>query len=226
MGVLFILSFLKLLKMARKNRPTAEIPNGSMADIAFLLLIFFLVTTTIATDKGIAMLLPPKPDPNQPPPEVTKNDRNIFKILANSQDKLLVEDEPLTDVFELKEMVKIFVLNFGNPGEEGVTIYNSLPSSMKSYISINGRRVDYSDDPTEAVVSFKADRGTSYELFVQVLDQINGAYNDIYGSRVGISASDFLQLDRDDPIQKRKYNNARQGIPRAISIAEPNKIGG
>jgi len=212
--------------MARKNRPTAEIPNGSMADIAFLLLIFFLVTTTIATDKGIAMLLPPKPDPNQPPPEVTKNDRNIFKILANSQDKLLVEDEPLTDVFELKEMVKIFVLNFGNPGEEGVTIYNSLPSSMKSYISINGRRVDYSDDPTEAVVSFKADRGTSYELFVQVLDQINGAYNDIYGSRVGISASDFLQLDRDDPIQKRKYNNARQGIPRAISIAEPNKIGG
>ena len=97
--------------MARKNRPTAEIPNGSMADIAFLLLIFFLVTTTIANDKGIAMLLPPKPDPNQPPPEVTKNDRNIFKILANSQDKLLVEDEPLTDVFELREMVKSFILN-------------------------------------------------------------------------------------------------------------------
>ena len=50
---------------------------------------------------------------------------------------LLVEDEPLTDVFELKEMVKSFVLNFGNPGEEGVVIYNSLPSSMKSYVSLN-----------------------------------------------------------------------------------------
>ena len=158
--------------MARKNRPTAEIPNGSMADIAFLLLIFFLVTTTIANDKGIAMLLPPKPDPNQPPPEVTENARNIFKILANSQDKLLVEDEPLTDVFELREMVKSFILNFGSPGEEGVAIYNSLPASMKSYISLNGRKVDSSDDPKTAIVSFKADRGTSYELYVQVLDQV------------------------------------------------------
>ena len=209
--------------MARKNRPTAEIPNGSMADIAFLLLIFFLVTTTIANDKGIAMLLPPKPDPNQPPPEVTKNDRNIFKILANSQDKLLVEDEPLTDVFELREMVKSFILNFGSPGEEGVAIYNSLPSSMKAYSS-QVRRSDYSDDPTEAVVSFKADRGTSYELYVQVLDQVNAAYNDVYGERVGLSAAEFLQLDRDDPVQDKKYLTARQGIPRAISIAEPNKI--
>ena len=209
--------------MARKNRPTAEIPNGSMADIAFLLLIFFLVTTTIANDKGIAMLLPPKPDPNQPPPEVTKNDRNIFKILANSQDKLLVEDEPLTDVFELREMVKSFILNFGSPGEEGVAIYNSLPSSMKAYSS-QVRRSDYSDDPTEAVVSFKADRGTSYELYVQVLDQVNAAYNDVYGERVGLSAAEFLQLDRDDPVQDRKYQAARDGIPRAISIAEPNKI--
>ena len=209
--------------MARKNRPTAEIPNGSMADIAFLLLIFFLVTTTIANDKGIAMLLPPKPDPNQPPPEVTKNDRNIFKILANSQDKLLVEDEPLTDVFELREMVKSFILNFGSPGEEGVAIYNSLPSSMKAYSS-QVRRSDYSDDPTEAVVSFKAYRGTSYELYVQVLDQVNAAYNDVYGERVGLSAAEFLQLDRDDPVQDRKYQTARDGIPRAISIAEPNKI--
>ena len=210
--------------MARKNRPTAEIPNGSMADIAFLLLIFFLVTTTISNDKGIAMLLPPKPDPNQPPPEITENARNIFKILANSQDKLLVEDEPLLDVNDLREMVKIFILNFGNPGDEGVKIYNSLPNSMKSFISINGRKVDSSDDPKGAIVSFKADRGTSYELFVQVLDQINGAYNDVYGERVGLSASQFLQLDRDDPVQDQKYLLARQGIPRAISIAEPNKV--
>ncbi len=211
--------------MARsKNRTSTEVNAGSMADIAFLLLIFFLVTTTIANDKGITMLLPPKPDPNQPPPEVTKNDRNIFKILANSQDKLLVEDEPLTDVEELKDMIKKFVLNFGNPGEEGVEIFNSFPASMKSYVNANGRDSESSDDPTEAIVSFKAARGTSYDLYISVLDEINAAYNELYGERVGISADEFLMLDKDDPTQKDMYEKARQGIPRAISIAEPDKI--
>ena len=94
---------------------------------------------------------------------------------------------------------------------------------MKAFSS-SVRRSDYSDDPTEAVVSFKADRGTSYELYVQVLDQVNAAYNDVYGERIGLSAAEFLQLDRDDPVQDKKYQTARDGIPRAISIAEPNKI--
>lgn len=213
--------------MARsKLSSSQEVNAGSMADIAFLLLIFFLVTTTIANDKGIAMLLPPKPDPNEPPPEVTKNDRNIFKILANSQDRLLVEDEPLEDVTELKDMIKQFVLNFGSPSGSGRELYNSLPASMRSYVNSKGRLPDSSDEPGEAVVSFKADRGTSYELFVAVLDEINAAYNEIYGQRVGITAEEFLQLDRKDPDQKEMYAKARAGIPRAISIAEPNKIGG
>ena len=86
-------------------------------------------------------------------------------VFANSQDRLLVEDEPLEDVNALREMVKTFILNFGNPGEEGVEIYNSLSGSMKSFVSSFGRRSDYSDDPTEAVVSFKVDRGTSYDLY-------------------------------------------------------------
>ena len=210
----------------KKNRPSAEVNSGSMADIAFLLLIFFLVTTTIANDKGIAMLLPPKPDPNEPPPEVTKNDRNIFKILANSQDRLLVEDEPLEDVSEIKDMVKEFVLNFGNPDEDDVRIYNSLPNTMKSVVNSAGKRPDSSDGPGEAVVSFKADRGTSYELYIQVLDQLNGAYNEIYAERAGISVDEWRIIDRKDPEQKKLYDMARDGIPRAISIAEPNKIGG
>ena len=207
-----------------KNRASTEVNAGSMADIAFLLLIFFLVTTTIANDKGIAMRLPPKPDPNQPPPEVSKNDRNIFKILANSQDRLLVEDEPWEeDPALLKEEIKMFLLNFGDPGPEGQDIYNSLPPKMKAYISANGKRPDSSQDPTEAVVSFKAQRGTSYKLYIETLDAINSAYNEVYGERVGISGEEFLALDKSDPVQEDLYEKARAGIPRAISIAEPDK---
>ena len=213
--------------MARsKLGASSEVNAGSMADIAFLLLIFFLVTTTIANDKGIAMRLPPKPDPNEPPPEVNKNDRNIFTIQANSNDQLLVEDEPLTDVTELREMIKSFILNFGSPSEDYVTMYNGLPPVLKNYVIENGRKADSSDDPKEAVVSFKADRGTTYELYVGVLDEINAAYNEVYGLRVGITGEEFLQLDKSNPEEKAMYLKARQGMPRAISIAEPNKIGG
>lgn len=213
--------------MARKKiRPSTEVNSGSMADIAFLLLIFFLVTTTIANDKGIAMLLPPKPDPNEPPPEVKENDRNIFKIQANSKDMLLVEDEPMSDVKELRPQIKEFLLNFGRPSEKAMDVYNSLPPSMKSFVNAYGGKKNSSDGPDKAIVSFKADRGTSYDVFIKVLDEVNAAYNEVYGERIGKTAQEFLQLDQKDPEQKKLYDQAREGIPRAISIAEPTKIGG
>jgi len=188
---------------SKKNRPSTEVNAGSMADIAFLLLIFFLVTTTMANDKGIAMLLPPKPDPNQPPPEVKEN-----------------------DIEELKPMIKEFILNFGRPSEDAMMVYNDLPAPMKSFVSAYGRRKDSSDGPDKAIVSFKADRGTSYELYITVLDEVNAAYNEVYGERIGKTAQEFLQLDQKDPEQKKLYDQARSGMPRAISIAEPTKIGG
>ncbi len=208
--------------MARnKDRSTPEVSSGSMADIAFLLLIFFLVTTTIANDKGIAIQLPPKPDPNDPPPEVKFQQRNIFKILANSKDQLLVEDEPYRrPVSDLTEEVKKFILNFGNPTPDGVELYNTLPSSMKAQAT---KSTESSDDPTKAIVSFKANRGTSYELYIDVLDAVNAAYNEIYGERVGLTAEQWLDIDLKDDTQKRIYQTARAGIPRAISIAEPDK---
>lgn len=206
-----------------KKRQPPEVSSGSMADIAFLLLIFFLVTTTIANDKGIAMRLPPKPDPNQPPPEVNKNDRNIFKILANSNDQLLVEDEPFTaPMSELKQEVKKFILNFGKPTDKGIQLYNSLPSEMKAEINRIGKDPTSSDDPTESVVSFKAQRGTSYELYIEVLDAVNAAYNEVYAERVGLTIDEWLALDQEDDIQKDMYEKAREDIPRAISIAEPD----
>lgn len=209
--------------MAKKGRKLPEINSSSMADIAFLLLIFFLVTTTIATNQGLMLQLPPKPDPNQPPPDVNKNARNIFKVLVNSQDRILVEDEPLNDVKKLRGMVKDFVLNFARPNEDARALYNSLPANLKSRTM---RSPESSDHPGEAVVSFKSDRGTSYETYIAILDELQGAYYEIYGARVGLSADEFRNLDRRNPEEKRKYEEAREGIPMAISIAEPSKVGG
>jgi len=211
--------------MAKSKNRKVDIPSASLADIAFLLLIFFLVTTTIASDKGIALLLPPKPDPNQPPPDITKNQRNIFKVNVNSSDRILVEDEPLQDISKIREMVKEFVLNFGKPDQENQDLINSLSGAQRNFVLSQGRRPDSSDSPRDAVVSFKTDRGTSYDIYLGILDEIMGAYDEIYGDRVGLTAEEFRNLDKGDPAQNDVYSRARDGIPRNVSIAEPTKIG-
>jgi biopolymer transport protein ExbD len=189
--------------MARsRNKGSQEINSGSMADIAFLLLIFFLVTTTIASDKGLPLILPPKPDPNQPPPEVEFNQRNIFKILINSNDQLLVEDEPfLGEVSTLKDQIKRFLTN-------------------------NGVDPTSSDSPKDAVVSVKPERGTSYDVYIQIYDVILAAYNECYAERVGLTPDQFRNLDLRNPREKALYDEARQDFPRQISIAEPTKTAG
>ncbi|MEO1256168.1 MAG: biopolymer transporter ExbD, partial [Bacteroidota bacterium] len=195
--------------MARnKDRGTPEVSSGSMADIAFLLLIFFLVTTTIANDKGILQQLPPPPEEEI---EVKLKERNIFKILANSNDQLLVENEPFNlSMDDLKEMVKDHILNFGKPtDEEAIALYNSLPSAMKARAK---QDPESSDSPKDAIVSFKANRGTSYELYLSVLNELHAAYNEIYAERVGLTAQEYLQLDQSKEIEARIYKQGKQGI--------------
>ena len=210
--------------MARgKNRMSNEINAGSMADIAFLLLIFFLVTTTIASDKGILNILPPKLDPNVPPPDIKVNERNIFAILINANNDLLVEGEYRRNTDNLDKDIKEFILNFGAPNEDAVALFNSLPASLQSQAL---RRPESSDHPKEAVVSIKTDRGTSYELYLEVFDAAKKAYFEIYGERVGLTAEEYRALTGDDEASKALQDKGKEGIPMAISIAEPNKIGG
>jgi biopolymer transport protein ExbD len=210
--------------MARKkNRMSQEVNAGSMADIAFLLLIFFLVTTTIASDKGILNILPPKVDPNVPPPDIQKNERNIFNILINANNDLLVEGEYRRSPAGLDEDIKEFVLNFGAPDEEAVTLFNSFPASLQSQAL---RRPDSSDHPGEAVVSIKTNRGTSYELYLEVFDLTKKAYFEIYGERVGLNADEYRALTGDDEASLLLQDRGKEGIPMAISIAEPDKMGG
>jgi biopolymer transport protein ExbD len=210
--------------MARKkSRVSQEVNAGSMADIAFLLLIFFLVTTTIASDKGILNILPPKLDPNIPPPDIQKNERNIFNILVNANDDLLVEGEYRRSVEGLDQEVKEFVLNFGAPNEEATGLYNSLPASLKA---ISYKKPESSDHPKEAVVSIKTNRGTSYERFLEVFDMVKKAYFDIYAERVNLTTNEYRTLTGDDEATKALQDRGKEGIPMAISIAEPDKIGG
>lgn len=210
--------------MARKkNRTSQEVNAGSMADIAFLLLIFFLVTTTIASDKGILNILPPKLDPNVPPPDIKKNERNIFNILINANDDLLVEGEYRRTPEGLDKDIKDFILNFGAPDEEAVGLFNSLPASLQAQAL---RRPESSDHPKEAVVSIKTNRGTSYELFLEVFDLAKKSYFEIYGERVGLTADEYRALTGEDEASKVLQDRGKEGIPMAISIAEPDKIGG
>lgn len=189
-------------------RQTPEIPNSSMADIAFLLLTFFLVTTTISNDRGLQLLLPPPPDPNQPIQKF--QDHNLFTIQLNSSDALLVEGNPMSDISGLKDEIKKFILNRGVD-----------PTS--------------SDSPEKAIVTYKTDRGTSNKRFIEILDIIQGAYYDIWAERAGVTNKRFREAasDLSDPENKAIYDkglgkkaDGTNEIPMAISIAEPTKIGG
>lgn len=190
-------------------RSTPEIPNASMADIAFLLLTFFLMTTTIANDRGLSLILPPPPEA-QVQEEIKIQEHNMFKIALNSTDALAVEGEYMNDVSGLKEEIKMFIMN-------------------------NGRDPEMSDNPIKAVVSFKTDRGTSHKRFVEILDIIQAAYYDIYAERAGVTNTRWRELSNelDDPENQRLYDLGRGKkadgsleIPMNISIAEPTKVGG
>lgn len=191
-------------------RATPEIPNASMADIAFLLLTFFLMTTTVANDKGLLIQLPPPPEANDDT-QVEKQERNLFKIQVNSFDRVLVEGEEwLGEDKELTDNIKKFILNDG-----------ADPAS--------------SDNPKEAIVTFKTDRGTTHKKFIQILDAVQAAYHEIYADRAGVTVARWREIASDPKATtetQQLYDKGRgvingglPAIPMNLSIAEPTKVG-
>ncbi len=138
-------------KSNSRNRMSNEINAGSMADIAFLLLIFFLVTTTIVEDKGVLVKLPVWSE--EPPENLKLNSRNVFSVLVNAQNELLVRGEPVK-IRELKEKTKEFITNPGN-------------------------REDLAESPKNAIISLKNDRGTKYKTYLEVYNELMAAYNEL-----------------------------------------------
>ena len=181
--------------MFKRKKPRAEseeVNAGSMADIAFLLLIFFLVATTIGADKGLMMKLPPDDQTKAP-----LNERNIFNIKLNSANGLLVEGDVRDNMVGLKSELEEFILN-------------------------KGRDPQSSESPEKAIISLKTNRGTDYKRFIEVLDEIKGTYYKIYGSRVGLTSQEYRSLKLNRPDQKAIYDRGKKGIPMNISIAEPD----
>lgn len=148
--------------MRHSQHTAPQVNAGSMADIAFLLLIFFLVTTTISADKGINRKLPT----NCPPGldcSIIIADRNILKIQMNNQQQLMVDNE-LIEIDELKNIVKKFVDNNGD--------------KSCSYCSGKGLEL-FSENPNKAVISLQSGDQTRYELFIAVQDELTKAYYEL-----------------------------------------------
>lgn len=149
--------------MAKRSVP--EVNAGSMADIAFLLLIFFLVTTTIETNAGIPAKLPAKIDDNQaPPPEIRK--RNLFIVLVNKDNQLLVQDQ-LMELKDLRQAAKEFLDNGGGKGDDACVYCKGAKSE------------DSSENPDKAIISLQNDRETSYEMYIAVQNELIAAYNEL-----------------------------------------------
>jgi biopolymer transport protein ExbD len=191
--------------MARRELP--EINAGSMADIAFLLLIFFLVTTTMDTDGGLTRKLPPMMEEDQPDPPPIKQ-RNIFEVLVNANDQLLVEGE-LMQVADLREAAKEFI--------KSDLLREDLPEFKATNVKFFGPQHPVS----KQIVSLQNDRGTSYEMYIKVQNELVAAYNEL---RDELSMSKFGKLYND--LGDEEADAIKDIYPQRISEAEPKQIGG
>ncbi len=193
--------------MARKRRSTPEINAGSMADIAFLLLIFFLAVTTLDTDTGLMRQLPAIPDPNVPQDVNKINDRNILEVKVNKDNLLLVEGQ-LTQFNQLRDITRNFILNPNNDPDKPEKELVNIPF--------------FGDVPvSKAVISLQNDIGTKYGVYIAVQNELIAARsilrNELSNQYFGMS---YDKLDDD---RKRAIDDYYK-VP--ISEAEPKRIGG
>ncbi len=207
--------------MAKRDIP--EINAGSMADIAFLLLIFFLVTTTMDVDTGISRKLTEKQDSDIKPPKL--KEKNVFIVTVNRNNDLLIEGTKFIQVDELREEVIKFIDNgggLGNPIDGAEPAECDWCEGVKDPAS--------SDHPNKAVISLESDRGTSYGTYISVQNELVGAYTDLRNrlsnKLYNVSYTELLKQSKNDMQNeslKEKIKNIKGKYPQIISEAEPTK---
>ena len=189
--------------MAKK---TPAINSSSTADIAFLLLCYFLMTTTMGTQTGLSRRLPPMPDPKQKVEDQKVNRRNIIIVKINSADRILAGSEPI-DVSQLKDKIKIFLTN---PTDDP-----SLPVMEPTEITGLGTR-----NVSKGVISLQNDRGTSYQAYIAVQNELVKAVNELRDeASMREFGKKFLALDED------QQKAIKELVPQQISEAEPKDVG-
>lgn len=196
--------------MAKKKTP--GINASSMADISFLLLIFFLVTTSMAVNSGLSRKLPPPLPPGMEQPDVKVNERNVFSVLINSKNQIGVTQNGVTQLVrieDLKEKAKTFIANVGDDPTLPVREEVEIPLIGKLKVT------------KEHVISLQNDRGTDYQAYIEVQNELVRAYNEL---RDELAMKKFnahyasCSEEQQEAIQK--------AYPQKISEAEPKNYGG
>ena len=189
-------------------RRTPEAPSASMADIAFMLLIFFITATSMDVDSGLERVLPQMPPENQDKDDSPPiKERNVFSVLLDQYNRLMVEGE-IIPIEDLREKTKEFLTNPNNS--------ENLPESKPTEIPLLG---EY--DVSKGVISLRNDQGTQYGTYIKVQNELVAAVNEL---RNELSKKKFGKVY--DSCTSEQKDAIREAIPSKISEAEPKTVGG
>ncbi len=199
--------------MATDKRKVQEINAGSMADIAFLLLIFFLVATTMNTDTGLVRMLPPMPPEDQKQEDIKVKERNLFLVLISGSGNIMAGNpgkQEIIDLRQLKEKAKEFILN---PMDS-----EDLPEKTDKEIELaDGSKWVYPE--SQGVISLQTTRDTNYQSYIMVQNELTRAFNEV---RDDVAMRKFGAKFSELPEEQR--NAVSKAVPQKISEAEPRNI--
>ena len=195
--------------MAKTKRKVPGINASSTADISFMLLIFFLITTSMETDRGLARRLPPPPESEEQKNDIIIKERNILQVKINKDDNLMVNGEIGFDIRQLKDKAKEFI---ANPNDDP-----NMPEKHRKNLPFFGDVMI----TEKHVISVQNDVGTSYDVYIQVQNELVAAYNELRNelamSQFGKSFANCSEEQKEAIIDY---------YPQKISEAEPKKYGG
>jgi biopolymer transport protein ExbD len=194
--------------MAKGKRKCPDINSSSTADIAFLLLIFFLITTSMDTDRGLARRLPPPPENEQQKDNEDKvKQRNVLQVFLNMYDQLMVNGEVI-NVSQLRDKAKEFIANKANA--------ENMPELVNKEVEFFGT-VQVTE---KHVISLQNDRSSSYQSYIDVQNELVAAYNELRDELATEKwGKKYEELDED------QQKAIREIYPQKISEAEPKKYG-